>query len=125
MVTALGIAKEGSRVEWHAVDLETCDADASCLTIEVQSTAYDQSWSQEKDAEIRFNVARREWIWTANKCEWLLLDSPQRVADTHALRLLEEKDRETIDPLNASQWILFVVSKKYLDDRSGEAGAFP
>ena len=112
---ALGIHKEGFRVEWDAFDLETCDG----LKVEVKSAAYVQSWPQRQLSPIRFNVAPKKRIWEAavDRAHWY--DPPRRVADVYVLCLLEATDPEEIDPLDVKQWVFYVAPTTVLDAKIG------
>jgi hypothetical protein len=106
---ALGVA-EGLRADWRAYDLEISPG----LKIEVKSSAYVQSWKQDRDSIIQFGVGkRRAWDAETNK----LGDDVRRHADVYVFALLHHKDRQTIDPMNLAQWTFYVVPTKALDDR--------
>jgi hypothetical protein len=106
---ALGVA-HGLRAEWRAYDLETVDG----VKVEVKSSAYVQSWKQDRDSVIQFAVGkRRAWDAETNK----LGDEVRRHADVYVFALLHHKDRESIDPMNLAQWRFFVVPTRALDAR--------
>ena len=106
---ALGVA-QGLRADWRAYDLETSEG----VKIEVKSSAYVQSWKQDRDSVIQFGVGkRRAWDAATNK----LGDEVRRHADVYVFALLHHKDRQTVDPMNLAQWTFYVVPTKALNER--------
>ena len=112
---ALGLHKEGFRVEWDAFDLTTSDG----LKVEVKSAAYIQSWPQMQLSPISFNVTpkKRSWDAAVDRVHWY--DPPRRVADVYVLCLLETTDAEKINPLDVSQWVFYVAPTSLLDAEIG------
>lgn len=100
------------RTEWDACDLRTKEG----WRIEVKSAAYIQSWSQRALSGISFDIApKRGWDAATNTSA----DTPIRSADVYVFALLAHQDKETIDPLDLTQWHFYVASARALDARSG------
>ena len=101
------------RQEWGAYDIETREG----YRVEVKSSAYLQSWHQDRLATIRFNVARAfEWDARTNQ-----LGSRQvRPADVYVFAILDHKDKRTVNPLNLDQWTFYVSPTSALDEQLGE-----
>ena len=108
---ALGIRETEVRDEWAAYDLLTADG----IKVEVKSAAYIQSWHQHDYSNISFRVPRtRAWHPETNR--WGL--ESKRHADVYVFALLAHKDKETINPLDVSQWKFYVLSTRRLDKRT-------
>ena len=107
---ALGVSVDCAREEWNAYDLETGDG----IRIEVKSSAFVQSWAQDRLSAIQFVVPKkRGWDSKTNTME----DSATRHADVYVFALLAHKDKASIDPTDLSQWQFFVLPTKVLDER--------
>ena len=104
------IRNEDVRDEWGAYDLVT----QAGVRIEVKSAAYLQSWQQSRLSKIRFNVPKTlGWDKETNKFD----KEKKRQADVYVFALLFHKDKETVNPLDISQWEFFVLPTKVLDER--------
>jgi hypothetical protein len=104
----LGLAQDGVRNEWGAVDLET----PSGIKIQVKSAAYLQSWYQQKPSNIVFATRpTRSWDPDTN----LLSLAPTREADVYVFALLFHAEKSTLDPMDLEQWQFYVVSRPALD----------
>jgi hypothetical protein len=77
---ALGIQSE-YREEWAPVDATTAD----CITLEIKSAAYEQSWEQAAPSRIVFSIT-------------------QRVADLYVFCLLSGRE-----PADKAAWTFWVV----------------
>ena len=108
---ALGcIRNEDVRDEWGAYDLKT----QTGVSVEVKSAAYIQSWEQSRLSKISFNVPKTlGWDRETNKFD----TEKKRQADVYVFALLFHKDKETVNPLDISQWGFFVLSTIVLDQR--------
>jgi hypothetical protein len=106
---ALGIDITKPREEWASYDLITKDA----VKIEVKSAAYLQSWNQKNYSKISFSI-KKSFQWDSTK--GMDMSIKQRAADIYVFCLLKNKDKNTIDPLNLSQWDFYVVSTEQLDN---------
>ena len=100
------------RVEWNSVDVMTPEN----ISIEVKSAAYFQSWHQDEPSKISFNIKKtRPWDSETNQDE----KTPRRSAQVYVFCLLDNKDRNTIDPLDLSQWKFYILPTSILDCRLG------
>lgn len=110
VATALGISIEQPREEWAAWDLTTPEG----IKVEVKSAAYVQSWRQSRLSTITFNTPKTlAWDAETNRHD----AEPRRQADVYVLALLSHRDKETISPLDLSQWEFFVLPTSVLDAR--------
>ena len=93
---------------WGAYDLTSEDG----IKIEVKTSAYIQSWYQNKYSSISFSIkSARYW----NPETQILEEEPKRHADVYVFCLLKHKDQATIDPLKLEQWEFYVLSTSILD----------
>lgn len=110
---ALGIGNDDIRDEWAAYDLET--SGEKKIKIEVKSAAYIQCWYQKNYSKISFNVSKkRSWDPDTGK----LNNVAKRHADVYVFALLANKDQETINPLDITQWEFYVLPTKVLNERT-------
>lgn len=107
---ALGVPTEGVRVSWTAWDLET----SSGLKIEVKSSAYIQSWHQERLSLVQFGV-RKRLAWDPKNGGYE--QESKRHAHVYVFAVLAHQQKQTIDPLDLSQWSFYVVPTRALDER--------
>ena len=103
---ALGI-KSIKRVEWDNYDLITNTG----KTLEIKSAAYIQSWKQNRYSKIKFGIesstgAKDSFGYDGNKRRW---------ADYYVFCILNHKDQESINPLDMSQWIFYVLKTTVLE----------
>ena len=108
---ALDANPDGVRDEWAAFDLATDDG----IKIEVKSAAFLQSWYQAKLSRISFRTPKtRAWDpYTST-----LNETPSRQAQVYVFALLAHKDKQTVDPLDLSQWLFYVLPTSVLDHRT-------
>ncbi|MEX0906638.1 MAG: hypothetical protein WD028_13000 [Balneolaceae bacterium] len=109
---ALGDTKK-PRVEWDPFDVITKNG----IRVEVKSSAYLQSWNQDKLSRITFST-RPTFAWESNTNS--LAEERKRQADVYVFCLLNHKRQETVDPLNIDQWKFYVISTKSLNVKLGE-----
>ena len=108
---ALDADPEGVRDEWAAYDLRTKDG----VKIEVKSAAYLQSWYQGRPSRVSFVVPKtRAWDPSKNRLD----DQPARQADVYVFALLAHQDKQTVQPLDVSQWVFYVLPTSVLDGRT-------
>jgi hypothetical protein len=107
VASALGLNK-GVRNEWGPYDLKT----ETGIKIEVKSSAYIQWWYQHKVSNITFNIRpTSSWDYKTNR----FTKEKKRQADVYVFCLLHHKDKKTINPMDLSQWMFYIVSTKKLD----------
>ncbi|MBC7782328.1 MAG: hypothetical protein H7144_00695 [Burkholderiales bacterium] len=104
---ALGVA-HGVRSEWDAYDLLS----NSGATIEVKSSAYLQTWTQNAHSTVAFHIApTRAWTSATNAYE----TDARRQADIYVFALLAHRQKDSLDPMDVSQWRFFVLPAKILN----------
>ncbi len=112
VATDLGIA-DNVRNEWDAYDLTTKDG----TKIEIKTSAYLQSWHQDKLSAISFDIKPTiKWNSQTNKFE----GESKRQSDFYIFCLLHHTDKTTVDPMNTDQWTFYVLSTKKLNQLSGQ-----
>jgi hypothetical protein len=104
---------EGARAEWDPFDATT----ESGIRVEVKSSAYLQSWHQNKLSRITFST-RPTFAWEADTST--LAEERKRQADVYVFCLLNHKEQATVDPLDLAQWTFFVISTERLNAKLGE-----
>ncbi len=108
---ALDADPAGVRDEWAAYDLRTREG----VKVEVKSAAYLQSWYHEKLSQISFVVSKtRAWDPSTNR----MAEKAARQADVYVFALLAHQDKQTVDPLDVSHWLFFVLPTSELDRRT-------
>ena len=113
---ALGLPTSTPRAVWDNFDFTYRDK-----RIEVKSCAYHQAWAQKKMSHITFSVrASQGWDAETGKVDTKVC----RRADVYVLCLLEEQNRDALDPLNADQWRFWVISTKFLNERQHSQHSF-
>jgi hypothetical protein len=94
------------RQEWDAVDLQWEPEGGGKIRIEMKSAAYLQSWKQEKESAITFDIAlKRPWNSETNVMETDIV----RSADVYVFSLLQHRDKSNVDPMDLAQWTFFAV----------------
>ena len=101
VLKALGLT-DAVMNDYEAYDAITADG----KRIEVKSSAYLQRWSQRKLSDVRFSV-RRTKIYDYNLFDFV--GEPARQSDIYVFALLHHRDKDTVDPLDLSQWTFYVV----------------
>ena len=95
------------REDWDAYDLITDTG----LKIEVKSSAYVQSWEQDKLSTISFGIQPTiKW-----KKDGTRATKKKRQADVYVFCVLAHKDKETINPMNLDQWDFYILDTKVLN----------
>lgn len=110
---ALGI-QTPVRIVWDSYDLETDDG----LRIEVKSSGYVQSWFQPDYSKIRFSI-RATHAWQAESNSFA--QEARRQADVYVFAVLAHRDQDTINPLDLTQWVFYVLPTARLNSRSAAA----
>ncbi|MDC1362090.1 hypothetical protein N8203_03190 [Crocinitomicaceae bacterium] len=95
-----------TRKEWDEYDLESNTG----KKLEIKSAAYLQSWEQENYSKISFGIAPTYGTdnYDGTKKRW---------SDYYIFCLLKNKDQNTINPLDVSQWTFFVLSTEILNEQ--------
>lgn len=110
---ALGCVNDGTRMEWDATDLRP----RQDLRVEVKSSAYLQSWAQQRPSLISFGIRPTiGWDATTN----VYSDERKRQADVYVFCVLEHTDKATVNPLDLGQWVFYVLSTERLNAALGE-----
>lgn len=95
---------ENPREEWDAYDLLTKKG----LKIEIKSSSYLQSWEQTELSKIIFGI-QPTIAWTsANKRSQEI----KCQADIYVFCVLAHKDKNTVNPLNLTQWDFYILDTK-------------
>ena len=106
-------AASGHRTEWDACDIRTSYG----ARVEVKSSAYLQSWQQNKLSKISFDIAKKKgWDAEANT----YVANPVRYSDIYVFCVLAETDRSLVNPLSTNQWQFFVVSTDLINAQLGD-----
>ena len=94
------------REEWDEFDVIATNG----LKIEVKSSAYLQSWQQNKLSKISFGIQPTGVSQTrdAKKC---------RKADIYVFCVLSHKDKSSVNPLNLCQWDFYVLPTTVLNEK--------
>ncbi len=107
VASALDIA-DGFRVEWDEYDLKRKKG----LKIEIKSSSYLQSWEQEKLSVINFGIAPTGKFQSRNP-------KRTRKSDVYIFCVLSHKDKDSVNPLDLSQWDFYILKTKVLNSRVG------
>ena len=92
---ALGVDIEPIRDQWAAYDLVTPDG----IKVEVKSSAFLQSWHQEKLSSVSFLTPKtKALIPGSNK----YAKEAVRHADVYVFAVLAHKDKATVDPIDVT-----------------------
>lgn len=110
---ALGCVGEGTRVEWDAADLRTRRG----LRVEVKSSAYLQSWKQQRPSTISFSIKPAAG-WDAETGSYAT--ERARQADVYVFCVLTAVDKAVADPLDLDQWDFYVMSTDRLNAAVGK-----
>ena len=98
------------REEWDAYDLKTKNG----LKIEIKSSSYLQSWEQVKLSKIIFGIQpTSDWDYSINKRN----KEKIRQSDIYIFCVLSHKDKNSVDPLNLSQWDFYILETKILNEK--------
>ncbi|CAM4194754.1 hypothetical protein KIPE111705_44555 [Kibdelosporangium persicum] len=110
---ALGCLDGRTRLEWDAADLRTRHG----VRVEVKSSAYLQSWKQQRLSTIAFTIKPTTgWDATTNT----YAAERKRQADVYVFCVFTPVDKATADPLNLDQWDFYVMSTNRLNAAVGE-----
>jgi hypothetical protein len=96
---------------WGSHDLQT----STGLKIEVKSSAYLQGWAQKSHTKPVFSIkGARNWDPAAGE----MGTDAKRQADLYVFALLVHQDQATLDPLDVTQWVFFVLPTFVLNDKA-------
>jgi hypothetical protein len=104
---ALGII-EKMRVEWAPFDLTSREG----IKVEVKSSAYIQSWTQQRMTAPSFSIAPTR-LWNPDLGAYV--GERKRHADVYVFCLHAHQERATLNPLDIRQWQFFVTPTAFLD----------
>ncbi len=107
VASALHITKN-LREEWDAYDLIT----TSGLKIEIKSSAYLQSWEQDRLSKIVFGIQTTK-VWKKNNKR---SKRAARQADIYIFCVLSHQCKSTVNPLNLDQWDFYILDTKVLNE---------
>ena len=107
---ALGIDTH-VRNDWEDFDLVTTDG----FKIEVKSSAYVQSWPQKRFYSPRFSIKKTLPTWDYKST------TKERRADLYVFCLLAHQDKQTINPMDLTQWEFCVLRTDVIEQEFGEA----
>lgn len=108
VATALGI-DDVPRRNWLGYDLLY----ENRIRIEVKSSAYVQSWKQEKLSNIIFGIKKtRSWDPNTNK----LSDTVGRDSDFYVFCLYAEKEKAKANLLDLDKWEFYILPTKTIDE---------
>ena len=97
------------REEWDAYDLKTKNG----LKIEIKSSSYLQSWRQKEFSKISFGIQPTHSLEDMNKYS----KEKIRQSDIYIFCVLAHKDKNSVNPLNLSQWDFYILETKILNDK--------
>lgn len=106
--SALGCVDGVVRREWDAYDLE-----ANGIKVEVKSTAQLQTWPQKDYSKLSFDISKTAG-WDGGTSKWLP-GPPRRQANVYVFCVLTADNKATVNPMDLSQWVFYVVATKALD----------
>lgn len=109
---ALNAVEDRHRIEWDAFDLKTPEG----ITVQVKSSSYLQSWSQDKPSQLKFGI-RETAGWSAE--ENLYADHASRPAQVYVFCVFTTLDPDIADPLDSRQWDFYVVPSSLLNSELG------
>lgn len=109
---ALGGPDRDARVEWDPFDLTTPEG----IKVEVKSSAYLQSWAQEKKSTLSFSIPETSaWDYETGR----FAVSRQRQADVYVFCVFTTVDPNAADPLDKAQWDFYVAPTSRVNEALG------
>jgi len=107
---ALGVL-DRHRIEWDAVDLRYRGK-----TVEVKSSAYLQTWPQDRPSAIRFDIGKKKsWDATTNTSE----AEATRTADCYVFCLYTATSVSSAGILDVREWEFYVLATHEIDRHFG------
>jgi len=95
---------DNPREEWDAYDLQTKNG----LKIEIKSSAYLQSWEQKKLSNISFGIQPTGDSQSNSTIK-------TRKSDIYIFCVLAHTDKESVNPLDLSQWDFYLLDTNILN----------
>ena len=103
-----------TRNDWAPYDLLS----PSGIKVEVKSSAYLQSWFQRTPSRPQFSI-RKAVEWSPELNEYI--GEKRRHSDVYVFCLLAHQgDKQSLNPLDLSQWEFYVVPTMEIDKKYGE-----
>jgi hypothetical protein len=103
-------SEQPGRVEWDAYDVLAPGG----IGVEVKTSGYLQSWQQTRLSDISFDIAcKRSWYADTNTYS----SEAARSANVYVFALHRHQEKATVDPLDLSQWIFYVLPATVLNER--------
>ena len=96
------------RVEWDPVDITTPEG----IKIEVKSSAYLQSWHQNRPSAISFDIEKKK---SQDPMKNPYGEKQVRSADVYVFCVLAHLDGQTVNPLELTQWEFYILPTSKLD----------
>lgn len=113
-IVAMAIGVEnGVRKEWESYDLLTHNN----IKVEVKSSAYLQSWNDNRLSKIRFDI-RPTKLWNS-KTNIYSEDSVRR-SDVYVFCLFDCLDRDKANLMDLKMWKFYVVKTAELNEQVGD-----
>lgn len=98
------------RQEWDSYDLITSEG----IKIEVKSSAYIQSWKQDKLSDIRFGIQPTYGLDPETDKR---TNIKKRQADVYVFCVLASQEQSSLDPMDVSQWEFYVLATSVLNTK--------
>jgi len=106
-------AESPVRNGWAASDIDSPDG----TKIEVKSSAYVQTWYQEKITTIKFGISKSlEWFPETN----LYCECKRRHSDVYVFCVVTPKEKHLVNTLDLDQWEFYVIPTPVLDREFGD-----
>lgn len=103
-------SKTACRTEWDAYDILSEEG----IKIEVKSSAYLQTWRQDRFFNIQFDIAPKN-AWNSETNTYS--ESKCRSADVYVFCLFTSRNAKSANPLNLEQWEFYVLSTRILNEQ--------
>jgi len=100
-----------ARIEWDSKDLSY-----KGINIEVKSSAYAQSWGQNKESKISFDIEKKK-CWNQENNTYS--SDKQRNSDFFIFCLYFKFSKKIIDVIDVSNWHFYILSKEIIDSEYG------
>ena len=104
---ALG-ADRGVRTEWDKYDICTAEG----IRVEVKSSGYLQTWSQKHLSRIVFSIPKTHG-WNGE--EAVFDPESKRQSDIYVFCVHHHRMKDTVNPLDVTQWSFYVLPTRQLD----------